>query len=108
MLEHFQSQDQADCQALLLQYFDFFSLFTLFFFSKADACLIALGSTLIFAGGAVGRTQYADYPSKVYTMNVSSPLEWKDDLIPPLLGERKWHGCTLANLNNEVRLRSYS
>ena len=61
-----------------------------------------MGSSLIFTGGAVGRTQYADYPSKVYTLNVSSPVEWKDDLIPPLLGERKWHGCTLANLRNEV------
>ena len=72
------------------------------YFYKADGCLIALGSSLIFTGGAVGRTQYADYPSKVYTLNVSSPVEWKDDLIPPLLGERKWHGCTLANLRNEV------
>ena len=72
------------------------------FFLKADACLIALGSSLIFTGGAVGRSQYADYPSKVYTLNVSSPVEWKDDLIPPLLGERKWHGCTLANIRNEV------
>ena len=69
---------------------------------SADGCLIALGSTLIFSGGAKKRYQYADDPSKVLTLNVSNPVSWRDDLIPELLGRRMWHGCTLANVNDEV------
>ena len=29
---------------------------------------------------------------------------WRDDLIPQMLGKRMWHGCTLGNINNEVRV----
>ena len=50
------------------------------------------------------RYLYADDPSKVYTLDVSDPNNeiWKDDLIPPMLGTRMWHGCTLCNINNQV------
>jgi hypothetical protein len=65
---------------------------------------LVLGANLIFSGGAKRRYLYADEPSKVWTLNVSDTNEvWRDDKIPSLLGPRMWHGCTLANVNNEVK-----
>ena len=55
------------------------------------------------SGGAKQRYVYANDPSKVYTLNVSdSRSGWRDDKIPEMLGNRMWHGCTLANVDNEV------
>ena len=62
-----------------------------------------IGSTLILSGGAKQRYRYANDPSKVFTLNVSdSTSGWRDDKIPEMLGNRMWHGCTLANIDNEV------
>ena len=55
------------------------------------------------SGGAKQRYVYANDPSKVLTLNVSdSRSGWRDDKIPEMLGNRMWHGCTLANIDNEV------
>ena len=58
---------------------------------------------MILSGGAKQRYRYANDPSKVFTLNVSdSTSGWRDDKIPEMLGNRMWHGCTLANIDNEV------
>ena len=55
------------------------------------------------SGGAKQRYVYANDPSKVLTLNVSdSRSGWRDDKIPEMLGNRMWHGCTLANIDDEV------
>ena len=68
-----------------------------------NACLLVLNSNLIFSGGSKVRYQYADDPSKVYTLNVTDPEgQWRNDLIPEMISNRMWHGCTMANIRNEV------
>ena len=58
---------------------------------------------MILSGGSKQRYVYANDPSKVFTLNVSdSTSQWRDDKIPEMLGNRMWHGCTLANIDNEV------
>ena len=73
---------------------------------KAGSIIVQLTpptTTQILSGGAKQRYVYANDPSKVYTLNVSdSRSGWRDDKIPEMLGNRMWHGCTLANVDNEV------
>ena len=73
----------------------------------ADACLLVLNSNLIFSGGAKARHSYAHDPeskSKILTLNVSdSAGDWSSQKFPAMLGNRKWHGCTMANINDEVK-----
>lgn len=71
----------------------------------ADACLVAVSNKLIFSGGSKRRYIYADEPSKVWTLDVTnSSSGWRDDILPPLLGSRMWHGCCLANIDDEISL----
>jgi len=93
-------------------------------FPIAEGCLLHVQSDLIFIGGAKAKFQYADDPSKVWVLRSRSTLrqrrqqrprqrsssrsednnrwEWRDDLIPHIIGPRTWHGCVLTNVDEEA------
>ena len=78
--------------------------FSLFF--TADSCLVSFNGDLFLIGGAKSWYRYADEPSKVWVLLNESKDNgaWRDDIVPPLLGARMWHGCSIATINQQVHI----
>ncbi len=71
---------------------------------QANACMTVLGSTLVFSGGSKKDYLYAHDPSKIWTLNVADSVgNWTDQVLPEMLGNRMWHGCMIANLDDGVK-----
>ncbi len=68
----------------------------------ADACLLTLNGALFLIGGSKSKYRYADDPSKVWVLPKNGE-RWRDDIFPPLIGSRMWPGCTLANIEGQVK-----
>ena len=73
-------------------------------FFLADSCLVSYNNDLFLIGGSRSWYRYADEPSKVWVLfnENRGSQSWRDDIIPPLMGSRMWHGCTIATLNRKV------
>ena len=82
--------------------FDIFKLN--FIFCLADSCLVSFKNDLFLIGGSRSWYRYADEPSKVWVLfnDRRGSQHWRDDIIPPLMGSRMWHACSIATLNRKV------
>ena len=63
--------------------------------------MVALNGHLILIAGSGGKYRYADDPSKVWIL-LQEADNWRDDIIPPLLGQRMWQACSVVRLENRV------
>jgi hypothetical protein len=61
-----------------------------------------LNGALFLIGGSKSKYRYADDPSKVWVLPKNGE-RWRDDIFPPLIGSRMWPGCTLANIEGQVK-----
>ena len=97
-LSLFRIRDIFYCKALLL-----ISPSRIFCF-LADSCLVSYNNDLFLIGGSRSWYRYADEPSKVWVLfnDNRGSQSWRDDIIPPLMGSRMWHGCSIATLNRKV------
>ena len=89
---------------VLLQCYNFDINLTNFLFLLADSCLVSYNNDLFLIGGSRSWYRYADEPSKVWVLfnENGGSQSWRDDIIPPLMGSRMWHGCSIATLNRKV------
>ena len=89
---------------VLLQCCTFDITLTNLLFLLADSCLVSYNNDLFLIGGSRSWYRYADEPSKVWVLfNEDGGFKsWRDDIIPPLMGSRMWHGCSIATLNSKV------
>ena len=76
-----------------------------FLFNIADSCLVSFNNDLFLIGGSKSWYRYSDEPSKVWVLfnHTNESQGWRDDIIPPLMGSRMWHGCSIATLNRKVK-----
>ena len=60
-----------------------------------------MNGALFLIGGSKSKYRPAHDPSKVWVLQKNAS-QWRDDIIPPLIGTRMWPGCTLANVEGQV------
>ena len=91
---------------VLLQCCTFDITLTNLLFLLADSCLVSYNNDLFLIGGSRSWYRYADEPSKVWVLLNESKDNgaWRDDIVPPLLGARMWHGCSIATINQQVHI----
>ena len=62
---------------------------------------MTLNGHLMFVAGSKEKYRYASDPSKVWTL-LSGSRVWRDDIIAPLLAQRMWQACAIAEINGQV------
>ena len=62
---------------------------------------------IFLIGGSKSWYRYSDEPSKVWVLlnRSSGATTWRDDIVPPLIGARMWHACTIAAIGQKVTQR---